>query len=100
EGRANEGPDDTDSRLFVAHGNVTPRQDVHELAVAPDVAPIMLGGTPGLNDNSHRRAHAGWRRMDLDCGSITRDAILACSLTQSETRVWNCATPKVSINLL
>ena len=48
--RADERPGGPDHRLLVAHRNVAPGQHLKQLAVLPQVAPIVALGTAGFDD--------------------------------------------------
>ncbi len=52
-----EGPDqrpgDADDGLFVADRNVAPGEDLEELPVVPEVAPVVLLGAAGFEDGFH-----------------------------------------------
>ena len=43
-------PGDADHRLLVAHRHVAPGQDLEQLAIAPEVAPVIALLAAGLDD--------------------------------------------------
>ena len=48
--RTNQRPRDADDGLVVAHQDVAPSEDVEQLPEVPQVAPILLLGPSGLDD--------------------------------------------------
>ena len=48
--RLDDGPGDADDGLLVADGDVAPGEDVEQLAVAPEVGPVLAVGPAGLED--------------------------------------------------
>src|SRR5262249_48869483 len=50
EERADEGPCGADHGLLVAHGHVAPRQHPEQLAIGPQIAPVMAVGPAPFDD--------------------------------------------------
>ena len=50
EQRAQDGPQDPDDGLFVAHEDVAPGEEVEEFAVAEKIAPVIPFGVTGLDN--------------------------------------------------
>ncbi len=48
------GPCDADERLLVADGEISPREKVEQLSIAPEVLPVVPSGPTRLQDQ-----HAG-----------------------------------------
>ena len=49
--RPDHRPRRADHRLLVAHRQVAPRQDVEQLAIAPEIAPVIALLAAGLDDD-------------------------------------------------
>ncbi len=50
----------TDDRLLVSYGDVAPREDGEQLAIVPEVGPVVALGTSSFEDEQTRRS-IGWR---------------------------------------
>jgi hypothetical protein len=51
EERPKNCPDDADSGLLIAHADISPSEDIEQLAVAPDVTPVVLLGATRFDQN-------------------------------------------------
>ena len=57
EQRPDDAPGDADGRLFIAHEDVSPRDKIEQLTVAPQVLPVVFFGAARFDDQSM------WRRI-------------------------------------
>ena len=64
EERSEQRPDDADGGLLVADEDVAPGEEVEELAVAPQVAPVVLLRPAGFDDE---RMCVGHTRLSVTC---------------------------------
>ena len=58
--RTDHRPRDADRGLLVAHGQVAPREEVHQLAITPQVAPVIGRRQARFDDEMHEGG--GWPR--------------------------------------
>jgi hypothetical protein len=61
--RADDGPSDADDGLLVADSHIAPGEDREQLAIGPEVAPVMPLGPAGSEDQQMAIVHCGYCQL-------------------------------------
>src|SRR5207245_2396637 len=80
--RTDHRPGDADRRLLVPDGDVPPGEEVEQLAVPPEVAPVLPLGPAGLDDGDVGGSFGGTHDDSLG------DGIRPDSVPVGVTRTW------------